>query len=454
MDGKIEKIIERVSSKITPNEEEKNKELEVVRKMIKRISGLREDVKALLCGSLARDTHLKGERDLDIFVLFNKHMPKEEFEKEGIKIGLEALAGYEHWLEYSEHPYVKGIVDGYEVEIVPCYKVDAACELKSSVDRSPFHAKFLKRKLKPEQKKEARLLKAFMKGVGCYGADISTEGFSGYLTELLILKYGDFISCVKAASNWRPGIKVALEERHSRKCKAIGNLVFPDPTDPKRNVASAVSLEQFARFVAASKSFLKKPSEKFFFGQKKQKVSKADALRKLKKHNLVVVKICLKSLEGHDTILGQMKRFKNLVSGWLKRNGFMVLNEEIINLENTVYCAIEVEEKKLGKFKKIVGPPVFDEKNVAAFLKKHKKIVSGPRIENDRVVIVEEAKGRIDYLVAKEVVDFLSKRGKEPLKSLLKSAKVLEGKTLIRELEKSNFREALLEFVIGKEVFF
>lgn len=454
MEDKVARILEEVSRRITPTDDEKEKELEVVRKIIRRISGSRRGIKALLCGSLARDTHLRGERDLDIFVLFNKNVPKQEFEKEGIKVGLEALAGYEHWLEYSEHPYVKGIVDGYEVEIVPCYKVKKACELKSSVDRSPFHARFLKRNLKPEQRKEARLLKAFMKGIGCYGADISKEGFSGYLAELLILKYGDFISCIKAASEWRPGLRIALDEKHLRKCDALGNLVFPDPTDPKRNVASAVSLEQFARFVAASKAFLKRPSKKFFFGEKKKKISKANAIRAIKKRNLVVVKIDLKTLRGRDTIHGQMKRFKNLVSGWLKRNGFLVLNEGVIDLESTVYCAVEVEEKKLGNLKKITGPPVFDERNVAAFLKKHKKIVSGPRIENDRIVIVEEAKGRVDFIVVKEIVNFLSKRGKEPLKSLLKSAKVLEGKTLIKECEKSTFREALIEFVIGKEVFF
>ncbi|MBS7613865.1 hypothetical protein KEJ48_06465, partial [Candidatus Bathyarchaeota archaeon] len=40
----------------------------------------------------------------------------------------------------------------------------------------------------------------FAKGIGVYGADIKTGGFSGYLCELLIVSYGDFIKTVESAS--------------------------------------------------------------------------------------------------------------------------------------------------------------------------------------------------------------------------------------------------------------
>ncbi|MEM4662777.1 MAG: CCA tRNA nucleotidyltransferase [Candidatus Diapherotrites archaeon] len=451
---KIQKILEIVAKRVTPSELEKAQELKVVNKIINRIKSLRKNVKVMLCGSLSRDTHLRGERDFDIFVLFEDTVPREQFEKEGIKIGLEALSGYEHWLEYSEHPYVKGIVDGYEVEIVPCYKVSKASELKSAVDRSPFHARFLKRRLKPEQKKEVRLLKAFMKGIGCYGADISKEGFSGYLVELLILKYGTFLNCIKAASTWKPETRIALDEKHLKKCKAVGSLVFPDPTDPKRNVASAVNIEQLARFVVASRIFLKRPSTRFFFGRKAKKYDVKYVAKLAKKRQLVAIKITLNSLEARDTILGQLKRFKKLAANWLVRNGFVLLSDGIIDLEERIYCIIEVEESKLSDLKKIVGPPVFDEKNVLAFLKKHKNIVSGPRIENDRLVIIEHVKGREAILTLKSLALFLAKRGKDPLKTLLKSSRIMKNKEILLECKEPEFAAALGNFLEGKEVFF
>jgi tRNA nucleotidyltransferase (CCA-adding enzyme) len=41
-------------------------------------------------------------------------------------------------------------------------------------------------------------------------------------------------------------------------------LVVIDPTDPKRNVAAALSEENFIKFVKSCERFVKKPCEKFF----------------------------------------------------------------------------------------------------------------------------------------------------------------------------------------------
>jgi len=446
------KLLEKILKRITPSEEEKKKELAVVKGIIKRISSIKgKHIKAMLCGSLARDTHLRGEQDFDIFVLFDKELPRDEFEQLGLKIGIEALKGYEHWLEYSEHPYVKGIVDGYEVEIVPCYKVSKACLLKSSVDRSPFHARFIQKNIRPEQKKEVRLLKAFMKGIGCYGADIASEGFSGYLAELLILKYGTFLDCVNAASQWTPGLKIALNEGHLKKCKVTSTLVFPDPTDPKRNVASAVSLEQFSRFVFACKKFLERPSEKFFLVAKQKIPTQISLL--LKERHVIAVCLRFERDEAKDTVLGQMKRLKNLISQELEKNEFKVFASSIANTDKDVYCFLELERNSLGKLAKVIGPPVFDEKNVKAFLKKHKRVVSGPRIENDRIVVVEKRKKLYAREFVNDLILFLSKQGKEPIKSMLKKAVILENRGLVKRCKKPEFAHELARFLIGRERF-
>lgn len=450
----MEAILAEVLARVTPTASEKQKEIELAKRIIKKIKSIEgKHVSVMLCGSVARDTHLRNERDFDIFVLFEENLSREEFEKEGLRIGKRVFAGHEYWIEYSEHPYVKGIINGYEIEIVPSYKVRRASRLKSSVDRSPFHSRFLRKHLEEKHKKEVRLLKAFVKGVKCYGADIANEGFSGYLIELLVLKYGSFIECIKNASKWHKGIKIALKDSHLKKCKCSGVLVFPDPTDPKRNVASALSLEQFARFVTASRAFLEEPSLDFFF-PKKTKPMKLKRLKKeLRERSVIAIELPKKEKMAKDIIYGQLKRFKSFCEGELIKLGFRPLNIKLAELTGSYCYFIELENAELNKLVKVLGPPVFDEKNCRAFLAKHKKVVSGPRIENDVLVIVEKRKVRKASDAIKKLAKFISSRGKEPIKSMLKKAKVLEAKQIIANCKDVEFSRELTEFLKAREKF-
>jgi len=455
LEKRVEAMLAEVLARVTPTASEKRKEFELARRIINKIKKAKgKHVDVMLCGSVARDTHLRNERDFDIFVLFEESLSREEFEKEGLRIGKRVFAGHEYWIEYSEHPYVKGIIESYEIEIVPSYKVSRASKLKSSVDRSPFHARFLKKHLKKEHKKEVRLLKAFVKGIGCYGADIANEGFAGYLIELLILKYGSFIECIKNASKWKPGIKIALKDSHLKKCKCDNPLVFPDPTDPKRNVASALSLEQFARFVAACRAFLEKPSIDFFFPKKTKLMGLERIKKELGKRSVIVIEIPKKEKIAKDIIYGQLKRFRSFCEAELAKLGFKLLNIRIAELADKYCYFTELESTELSELVKVLGPPVFDEKNCKAFIEKHRKAVSGPRIENDLLVVVEKRKIRKAKDAMKKLTRFISLRGKEPIKSMLKKAKILEAKQIIANCKDVEFARALTEFLKARERFF
>ena len=165
-----------------------------------------------LLGSLARNTHLKGDRDLDLFVFFPKKLSRTEFEKEGLRIGKKVLKGH-FWEEaYSEHPYIRGTYKGHDVEIVPTYKIRGIHEKKSSVDRTPFHQQYMEKKMKGKQKNEVRLLKRFLKGIQAYGADTHYNSLSGYGAELLIIKYNSFVQTLKAVSKWKLPLTIDLEK--------------------------------------------------------------------------------------------------------------------------------------------------------------------------------------------------------------------------------------------------
>src|SRR5439155_1489825 len=87
---------------------------------IGRVMGLR--AKPLLVGSVAKGVHLTGT-EIDIFVAFPPDTPREFLEREGLALGdvLERPVRM-----YAEHPYTRGWYDGFEVEVVPCYRITDA----------------------------------------------------------------------------------------------------------------------------------------------------------------------------------------------------------------------------------------------------------------------------------------------------------------------------------------
>ena len=220
-------------------------------------SGL--DLRTMLVGSVAKGTYV-GEPDIDLFVLFPEDVERKDLERVGLRIGQEVLGGE---TRYAEHPYTHGEMDGFEVDLVPCYEVKDASKIRSAVDRTPFHTRFVLSNLDEEKREQVLLLKQFMKGVGVYGAEARVQGFSGYLTELLVLRYGDMRGLLEAASGWRPGM--VMDMNSVRRSGGSAPLTFWDPVDPKRNVSSALSLDQFCLFVHAAREYLRSPSERFFF---------------------------------------------------------------------------------------------------------------------------------------------------------------------------------------------
>lgn len=98
---------------LKPTEKEKEKESRLVKKIkskIKKISGKN----AVLVGSVAKKTCLSGDKDLDIFILFDKNVPREKLEKEGLEIGKKVCEslGEEAEVHYAEHPYTKTSAEG------------------------------------------------------------------------------------------------------------------------------------------------------------------------------------------------------------------------------------------------------------------------------------------------------------------------------------------------------
>ncbi len=393
----MEEILKEVLSRIKPKDEEKNKVrqiFEIIKNRIEeKAKSLGINIKVELEGSIAKDTWISTDRDIDIFILFPHETDKEKAKEIGLEIA--KYAAEENWkLAYAEHPYIKKKVDDYEVDIVPGIEIKEGERPLTAVDRTPLHTRFIKNKIDEEMKDEVRLLKQFMKGIGVYGAELKVEGFSGYLCELLVLYYKNFRNVIENASKWRP--KTVIDYMNYYKdisCEDIFNspLIVIDPIDMRRNVAAAVSLQSYSIFVMASKFFLEKPSIEFFFPSKLD-VNLNDIIKEIKKReiSLVMIKTNCPKIPS-DILWGEIKKTLNKFVKLIENYDFEVIDyKSWSDEENKIIFLIEIDRGKLRRGKIHQGPKIWYDEDLRKFLDKYidnERVLAGPFIKNERIYV-------------------------------------------------------------------
>ena len=308
-------------------------------------------------GSYAKGTWTPEKIDVDIFVKLKKSISEKKFSELGKKIGFNALKKYRPYVRYSEHPFVEALVDGTLVNVVPCYDVKKG-EWKSAADRSTFHTEFMSEKLTGQMKNDISLLKCMMKVNGVYGAEIASQGFSGYVTEVLVYYFGSFSNVIKEISKIKKNGKIGESSR-----KFDSPIIIIDPIDSNRNLGTAISMENLSKFVLVSRAYLRKPSLSFFTN-KKLKLSKQKELEK----NTLVVEFSYKN-RSEDIIFGQIKRAANSLESQLTNEGFRVLrNDAMIYDADKAAILILVENILINKNQIRAGPEFFEDRFSSKFI--------------------------------------------------------------------------------------
>ena len=201
---------------LRPGEDERDHIYSIAAVLVNKIqgSGLAD---AMVVGSVARDTWISGDRDLDVFMLFPPSVSREDLEENGIRLGREIVEemGGIPVEKYAEHPYINTIIDGLDIDLVPCYAVEDASSIQSAVDRTPFHTRYIKERIGGLED-DVLLFKQFAKTGGVYGLDLMTEGFAGYLCEVLVLYAGGFGPLVESVSHWKPGMVIDIENHQQK----------------------------------------------------------------------------------------------------------------------------------------------------------------------------------------------------------------------------------------------
>jgi tRNA nucleotidyltransferase (CCA-adding enzyme) len=352
------------------------------------VARLDDVVDVVFGGSFAKGTWLPHHADIDIFVKIMPSVGVEKFEEMGRNIGSEALKNFGPKLRYSDHPYVEVFVNNVRVNVVPCYDVQQG-KWQSAADRSPFHTHYISSHFDNEKRRQARLLKKFFKSVGIYGAEISTEGFSGYVSEVLVLKYSSFENVLLAAADWQERQIIAVSDYDSDFVKASnGPLIIIDPVDRRRNLGTAISPQSVAKFMLAARAFLEKPSLEFFEEGK----SHRRGARKLLLPNVLVVEFSHEK-KSPDIIWGQLKRSINAIAKQLELAHFEVLRSSCVTDErSSAALAFLLESITLPAYTKKKGPQIFRRKDTASFLSNRKKPLAIWVDREMRVVMLIERK--------------------------------------------------------------
>jgi tRNA nucleotidyltransferase (CCA-adding enzyme) len=367
-ENKINTVIQHAAKSSEPSKPKQVK-LEKISKEIQREIATFKDSRisrVLMGGSFAKGTWLENDTDIDFFVMIEPTVERKEFEELGKSIGYHALRKYKPYLRYSEHPYVEGKVDGTRVNIVPCYRVEKN-KWKSAADRSPFHTDFMQDKLNENLKSQVRVLKKFLKAVGIYGSQIAVSGFSGYVTEVLILKYGSFEDVLKIFSVLKPNQIISLDPPDENVIqKFTSPIIIIDPIDSNRNLGAAISADCVAKFVLASRQFLKNPSTEFM---KKYGKSKPKIIKQIES-NLLIIEFKIHK-RSPDILWGQLKRKLTSISKMLSNSRFEIIKK---------YCYTDEEKRavfifmfQFASLPKITvnrGPEVYLRTETDAYMKK------------------------------------------------------------------------------------
>jgi len=444
----IDPIYAHVLSRIKPSEDEKVRLDQLAKNIISRINAIGEsegfDIRGILVGSSARGTWISGEHDLDIFIMFPPDVERDYLEEKGLYVARKiAMQGESFEERYAEHPYIHAIYDGFEVDLVPAFNVKSGADIRSAVDRTPFHNFYVSSRIKGSED-EVILLKQFQKGIGVYGSELKTRGFSGFLVELLIIHYGIFENVLKAACHWKAGISIDLEKHGTLIHR--DPLVMIDPTDPARNVAAALSLDNFCIFIDKACEFLEKPDEKYFKVQIPKPLDDDEFRKIINERGSSLFAIVFKVPDiVEDVLFPQLHKLEESVCEVLEKYDFRIFNSAVWANENAIVL-LELESAKLPMIKKHTGPNVWAKEFALSFKKKYtnSRTFSNIFIQNGKYMVEIPRK----YSSARKLIEselFKCGLGKHLALSIKKEFQVIENEELLN-IRNEDWRKFLRGF--------
>ena len=366
-----------ILNEIKPTHEEKDKVNEVSERLLEFLNDKCHidniDAEAVLVGSVAKKTYLRGKSDIDIFMAFPLTTDKNDLKQTGLDLAHQCCDAFNAtpYHQFASHPYVTTEIEGFDVDFVPCYRIDDGSQLKSAVDRTILHTKYVQANLAENQNDEVLLLKRFMDMTGTYGSEFKVGGFAGYLCELLIIEYGTFENTLKEASEWRFGHIIDLMEYDTAK-NFKDPLICIDPTDKNRNVGAALRLDKFSQFIQSARNYMNSNKKEQYFFPLNKKLDKNTILNEFKcrESSLIAIKFDIPEIPL-DTLHPQIKKTSDSLRKILNKNDFLVFqNDYWTDEESCAIILLELAVSKLNNVKVHEGPRVYYRQACDNFIEK------------------------------------------------------------------------------------
>ena len=406
------------------------------------------DAKVTLVGSVAKNTALKGKSDIDIFIAFPLDTPMDDLKKNGLELAHDCCTEFDCEAEhhYASHPYVTTHVKDCEVDIVPCYAIDDGKDLKSAVDRTILHTRYVKSELGDDQIDEVLLLKRFMAMTGTYGSEFKVGGFAGYLCELLIIHYGTFENTLKNAIRWKYGESIDLEG-YGTSGEFNDPLIVIDPTDEHRNVGAALRLERMAEFIQSARNYIFSDNKEDYFYPLKRNLNKQSLLEEFNARNsdFIAIRFDIPDIPL-DTLHPQLKKTTEALERKLNDEEFNVFKADYWSDEiASAVILLEMASSKLNDVKVNVGPKVFITpacENFAAKYGRENCYVDGDFLVHMQKRKFNNARGFVEHILTPENINLI-KVGKNLKKTIINTYRFID----IDEFEDDEYLEFLDDFI-------
>ena len=403
--GEIER---EVLARVTPDAPTEERLRGVLGRLVARAEAIAAERRipvrrCLVAGSAARQTYLRDRMDIDLFLLFPPETSRPDLERYGLELGAALLESPE--TRYAEHPYRRGTFEGFQVDAVPGYAIDDPSRPMSAVDRTPFHQAYLLAHQTPQLAGQVRLAKQFFRALGIYGSEARTAGLSGYLVELLVLRFGSLDGLLQAARGWRIPVRFVSTPGASPRVPEDVALVLDDPVDPGRNVATALSRRNLGLLILAAAEYLDRPTARAFEVRPAPVLSVADARRRIADRGTHVAVLWLPRPDLVDDILyPQLRKAERSVAEEATRLGFRVVGTSSAAGDGRVAVVTEVEHGTVPAVRWQDGPPAGIDR-VGSFLTKWTQpgapVLQGPYVTGEGKLAVEtrRAERRLEPLL-------------------------------------------------------
>ena len=403
---KINSILDKIRKKVRPDMSIMSfidKKVERINSVIAKNSTHAECVKG---GSIAKETFLKNDHDVDLFIRFNSEYRGKDISGVAEKILLDAgfktsrIHGSRDYFQFNEKIKINktnkvnkinktnkvnkingDIVIDYEV--IPVLKIHSSnyANAENVTDLSPEHVTWVKSYTdkNPELIDDVRLVKQFCKANNIYGAESYINGFSGHILDILVIHYGSFLNLIKKFASMEIDDKPIVIDHEKNlqdplaqlnKSK-ISPLIIIDPIQKDRNAAAALNKEKLKLFVESCKKFIENPDENLFEIKKFDlKENIAFALKNLKsktqtesksriKSKILILNV--KTLDGSKDVVGTkvLKAYEDILKH-LSLEGFSVLhsgwNFDFDSRSAVIYVIFP--DDKLSEYLEREGPPL------------------------------------------------------------------------------------------------